>query len=72
MRADARKTLKELEEKLHKDNDSNSIVESIASVGSLSNESVMTASKTRAKLPKFEVKKFKGNVCKSQEYWDSC
>ena len=71
MRADAKKTLKALEEKLHKDNGGNSIVESVARVGSLSNESVATASKVRAKLSKLEVKKFKGDVCKWQEFWDS-
>ena len=71
VRADARKVLKRLEEKLHKDNDTNSIAESVVSGGSLSNESVPTASKVRAKLPKLEVKKFKGNVCKWQEFWDS-
>ena len=71
VRADARKVLKRLEKKLHKVNDTNSIAESVVSGGSLSNKSVPTASKVRAKLPKLEVKKFKGNVCKCQEFWDS-
>ena len=71
VRAEARKTLKQLDEKLNKDNHNNSVVESPSNVESMSNESVTTASKVRAKLPKLEVKKFKGDVCKWQEFWDS-
>ena len=37
----------------------------------MSNGSVATTSKVRAKLPKLEVKKFKGDVCKWQEFWGS-
>ena len=71
MRAEARKALKQLDEKLNKDNHNNSIVESPSNVESMSNESVVMGSKVRAKLPKLEVKKFKGDVCKWQEFWDS-
>ena len=71
MRAKARKTLKQLNEKLNKDDHNNSVVESPLYVKSMSNESVTTATKVRGKLPKLEVKKFKGDVCKQQEFWDS-
>ena len=67
LRADARKIV-ELDEKLC-ENNVTSVVES--SAGSTSNESVTTAGKVRAKLPKLEVKRFKGNVCKWEEIWDS-
>jgi hypothetical protein len=67
LRADARKIVKKLDEKLCEN--VASVV--VSSAGSTSNESVTTASKVRAKLPKLEVKRFKGNVCKWQELWDS-
>ena len=31
----------------------------------------VNGAKIRAKLPKLEVKRFGGNVCKWQEFWDS-
>ena len=71
VRAGTRKTLKQLDEKLNEDNHHNSVVESPSNVESMSNGSVATASKVRAKLPKLKVKKFKGDVCKWQEFWNS-
>ena len=68
-KADVRRALKLLDEKLRENDASPSVAES--SAGSTSSESITTASKVRARLPKLEVKKFKGNVCKWQEFWDS-
>jgi hypothetical protein len=45
-----------------------------SSVGFVENVSPVATNVTkpvRAKLPKLEVKRFKGNVCKWQEFWDS-
>lgn len=67
VRADARKTLKKIEEKLSLSQNTPVIVPSSAE--SASSES--STSKVHAKLPKLEVKRFKGNVCKWQEFWDS-
>ena len=52
VRAGARKTLEQLDEKLNEDNHHNSVVESPSNVESMSNGSVATASKVRAKLRK--------------------
>ena len=70
MRADARKMLKRLEEKLHTDNDLqwlNYIVDRKCwvIVEGISYE------QSSSKVAQIGSEKFKGNLCKWQEFWDS-
>lgn len=76
IRADGKRAIKRLEEKLatcsqvstSSSNTTGTSAETSTNEGSVATNST---AKIRAKLPKLEVKRFKGNVCKWQEFWDS-